>query len=121
MQIAIELLKAFAVGGVICFLSQIVLDYTKLTMGRLLVILVLIGAGLGAVGLYEPLVEFAKAGATVPLTGFGYAMVRGVREAIDEQGWLGIFSGAFTAASAGVGFAVVCGILAAAFFRPKSK
>ncbi|MDR1927827.1 MAG: SpoVA/SpoVAEb family sporulation membrane protein [Oscillospiraceae bacterium] len=121
MELFFALVKAFLVGGAICFLSQLLLDYTKLTMGRILVLLVVLGAALGAVGFYEPFAAWAGAGATVPLTGFGFAMVRGVREAIQKDGWLGILTGAFTAASAGVGAAVLCGLLASFFFKPKER
>jgi stage V sporulation protein AE len=121
MEIFLPLLKAFLVGGTICFLAQLLLDYTKLTLCRILVGLVVLGAVLGAVGVYEPFADWAGAGATVPLSGFGFAMLRGVREAIDEQGWRGILTGPFTAASAGVGAVVICGLIAAAVAKPKAK
>ena len=121
MDIFLMLLKAFLVGGAICLIGQILLDYTKLTMARILVLFVVAGAALGAVGLYEPLVKFAGAGATVPLAGFGYAMVEGVKKAVAEQGALGILTGPFTAAAAGTGLAVLCGLAAALIFRPKEK
>lgn len=119
MEVFLSILKAFLAGGAICFLAQLLLDYTKLTMARILVLLVVIGAALGALGLYEP---FAKwAGATVPLSGFGYAMVEGVKRAVAEQGWTGILTGPFTAAAAGTGVAVLCGLLASFIARPRAK
>ncbi|MDR0532305.1 MAG: SpoVA/SpoVAEb family sporulation membrane protein [Oscillospiraceae bacterium] len=121
MNIIWSLLKAFLVGGAICFLSQLLLDYTKLTMARILVLLVVAGAVLGAVGLYEPFAEWAGAGATVPLSGFGFAMVRGVKKAVGELGWPGILTGPFSAASAGTGLAVFCGLLAALATKPREK
>ncbi len=121
MDIFLPLLKAFAVGGAICFVAQVVMDYTKVTLARILVALVVLGAVLGAVGVYGPFADWAGAGATVPLSGFGYAMARGVKEAIEEQGWLGIFTGPFTAASAGVGVAILSGLVAAAVAKPKEK
>ena len=121
MEIFMSLLKAFLVGGVICFLAQILLDYTKLTMARILVMLVVLGAVLGAVGLYKPFAEWAGAGATVPLVGFGSLMVEGVKKAIEEKGWIGILTGPFTAAAAGTGFAVLCGLAASLVARPKEK
>ena len=121
MEILIELLKAFAVGGVICLIGQILIDKTKLTPGRILVAFVVAGVVLTAVGVYEPLVNWAGAGATVPLTGFGYAMAKGVEKAIAEQGIRGIITGGFTAASAGVTAAVICGLIASLIARPKEK
>ena len=119
MEILIDLLKAFAVGGVICLIGQILIDKTKLTPGRILVAFVVAGVALTAVGVYEPLVNWAGAGATVPLTGFGYAMAKGVEKAIAEQGIRGIITGGFTAASAGVTAAVICGLIASLIARPK--
>jgi len=121
MEIFMSLLKAFLVGGAICFLAQILLDYTKLTMARILVMLVVLGAVLGAVGVYKPFAEWAGAGATVPLIGFGSLMVEGVKKAIEEKGWTGILTGPFTAAAAGTGFAVLCGLTASLVARPKEK
>ena len=121
MEIFLSLLKAFLVGGAICLIGQILQDYTKLTMARILVLMVVAGVALGALGIYEPLAKWAGAGATVPLSGFGYAMVRGAKEAIAEQGWLGILTGPFTAAAAGTGLAVLCGLVAALAARPKEK
>jgi stage V sporulation protein AE len=121
MEILLPLLKAFLVGGLICFGAQLLLDYTKLTMARILVLLVVAGVALGGLGLYEPLVEWAQAGATAPLSGFGYAMVEGTKKAIAQQGWLGILTGPFTAAAAGTGFAVLCGLAAALVAKPREK
>jgi len=121
MDIFLPLLKAFLVGGAICFLAQILLDFTKLTMARILVILVVLGAILGAVGVYRPFADWAGAGATVPLIGFGNLMVEGVRKAMEEKGWVGILTGPFTAAAAGTGFAVLCGLVASLVAKPKEK
>ena len=116
-----EYLKAFVVGGLICVIAQIFIDKTKVTPARILVGLVLSGVGLTAVGLYEPLVQFAGAGATVPLSGFGYLMAKGVVEAIQKQGFLGIITGGFTAGAAGISAAVFCGYVAALCTRSKDK
>lgn len=121
MDIIIDLLKAFAVGGIICLVGQIIIDITKLTPGRILVAFVVAGVILTAVGLYEPLVEWAGAGATVPLTGFGYTMAKGVEHAIAEQGIRGILTGGFTASSAGVTAAILCGLIASFLAKPKEK
>ena len=121
METFMSILKAFLVGGAICFLAQLLLDYTKLTLARILVLLVVAGAVLSAVGLYKPFAEWAGAGATVPLSGFGHAMVEGVKKAVDERGWTGIFTGPFTAAAAGTGVAVICGLLASFVAWPKEK
>ena len=106
-------LKAFAVGGFICLLAQILIDKTSITPARILVILVVSGVALTAIGVYEPIVEFAGAGATVPLCGFGYLMAKGVVESIKNQGVLGIITGGLTAGAAGISAAVFCGYLAA--------
>lgn len=116
-----EYLRAFAVGGAICVVGQLLLDYTKLTPARILVSFVTAGVVLGAVGVYEPLVKLAGAGATVPLTGFGYLMAKGVREAVQEKGLLGAFSGGLTAGAAGIAAAVFFGYLAALFSKPGDK
>lgn len=116
-----EYLKAFAVGGFICLLAQILIDKTKITPARILVIWVLSGVILTAVGIYEPIVQFAGAGATVPLSGFGYLMANGVKEAIKTQGVLGIISGGLTAGSAGISAAVFCGYVASLFTRSKDE
>lgn len=116
-----EYVWAFVVGGAICVVGQLLIDYTKLTPARILVLFVTLGVVLGALGIYEPLVEFAGAGATVPLTGFGYNMAKGAREAIQEQGLLGVFTGGVTAGAAGIAAAVFFGYLAAIFSKPGDK
>lgn len=114
-------LKAFLVGGLICALVQIVIDKTKLTPARILVGIVVLGVILGALGLYEPLFEFAGEGAGVPLIGFGANMVKGVKEAVDEKGLLGVLTGPMTAAAAGITAAMVCGVVASIIAKPKDK
>ncbi len=121
VEILTDLIKAFAVGGGICLVGQILIDITKLTPGRILVIFVAAGVVLTAFGIYEPLAEWAGAGATVPLTGFGYLMARGIENAIKEQGIRGILTGALTAASGGVTAAVLCGLITSFFAKPKEK
>jgi stage V sporulation protein AE len=116
-----DYLKAFLVGGLLCLIGQILIDKTKLTPARILVSYVVIGVLLGAVGLYKPLVDFAGAGATVPLTGFGYNLAKGVKEAISEDGFLGIFTGGLKAAAGGITAAVVAGLLVSLIFKPKDK
>ncbi len=116
-----EYLKAFLVGGLFCLAGQILIDRTKLTPARILVSYVVAGVFLSAVGLYKPLVDFAGCGATVPLTGFGNTLAQGVREAIDEKGFLGIFTGGLTATAGGIAGAIVAGLLASLLFRPKDK
>lgn len=121
MGIFIDLLKAFFAGGLICLVGQILIDVTKLTPARILVLFVVSGVVLGAIGIYEPFAEWAGAGATVPLTGFGNSLARGIREAIAEQGARGILTGAFTAASGGVTAAIICGIIASLITKSKEK
>ena len=116
-----EYLTAFLVGGLFCLAGQILIDRTKLTPARILVSYVVAGVFLSAVGLYKPLVDFAGCGATVPLTGFGNTLAQGVREAIDENGFLGIFTGGLTATAGGIAGAIVAGLLASLLFRPKDK
>ena len=116
-----EYLKAFIVGGIICAVGQILIDKTKLTPARILVGFVTVGVVLSAVGFYEPLVEFAGAGATVPLSGFGHVLAKGVRAAVAEKGFAGIFTGGISAAAGGITAAIVFGFLAALFFKPKEK
>ena len=116
-----EYVKAFLVGGAICVVGQLLLDKTRMTPARILVCFVVLGVILGGTGVYEPLVEFAGAGATVPLTGFGYNLARGVREAVREEGWLGVLTGGMKAAAGGISAAVVFGFLAALLFQPKDK
>ena len=114
-------LWTFLFGGLLCVIGQILLDKTKLTPARILVGYVVAGVFLGAAGLYKPFAEFAKAGAKVPLTGFGFALAEGVKNAVDEQGLLGIFTGGLTAASAGICAAIVFGCLVALIFRSRKK
>lgn len=116
-----EYLKAFLVGGLLCLIGQILIDKTKLTPARILVGYVVAGVFLNAIGIYEPLAEFAGAGATVPLTGFGNTLAKGVREAIRKDGFLGIFTGGFTAAAGGIAAAIVAGLLVSLLFKPKDK
>ena len=121
MEMLWEYGKAFVVGGLICLVGQILIDKTRLTPARILVLFVTLGVVLTAVGLYGPLVDFAGAGATVPLTGFGYTMAKGVVKAIQEQGILGILTGGVTAAAAGIAAAVFFGYLAALISKPSDK
>ena len=114
-------LNAFLCGGLLCAIGQILIDKTKLTPARILVSYVVIGVILGALGIYGPLVEFAGAGASVPLTGFGYALARGVQEAVGEQGFLGIFTGGLKACAGGIAIAVFAGLLTSLFFKPRDK
>lgn len=116
-----EYVKAFLIGGLFCLIGQILIDTTKLTPARILVSYVVMGVVLGAVGLYEPLVEFAGAGATVPLTGFGNLIAEGVRKAVNEKGFLGVLTGGLTASAGGITAAVLAGLLAAIVFRAKDK
>ena len=124
-----DYLKAFLVGGVLCLIGQLLIDKTRLTPARILVSYVVVGVLLGALGLYDKLVDFAGAGATVPLTGFGNTLAKGVREAVDEKGALGILTGGLTATAGGIAaavcFAVVMallfGWLAGLIFKPKDK
>ena len=116
-----DYLKAFAVGGLLCVIGQLLIDRTKLTPARILVCYVVLGVALGAVGLYDKLVDFAGAGATVPLTGFGNTLAKGVRKGIEEKGFLGIFTGGLAAAAGGITAAVVFGWIAGLIFRQKDK
>lgn len=116
-----EYVKAFFVGGLLCLIGQILIDKTKLTPARILVSYVVLGVFLGAIGVYKPLVDFAGAGATVPLTGFGYSIAKGVREAVAEDGFLGILTGGLKATAGGITAAIAAGLLASFFFKPKDK
>ena len=116
-----DYLKAFVIGGIICVIGQILIDKTKLTPARILVSYVVAGVLLGGVGLYEPLVEYAGADATVPLTGFGYNLAKGVKEAIQQDGFLGIFTGGLKATAGGIAAAITMGLLVSLIFRPKDK
>lgn len=121
MNIVLAVLKAFAVGGLICVFGQLLIDYTRLTPGKILVGFVVLGVILGAFGIYEPLLNWAECGASVPLTGFGAALAKGTREAIDEKGLLGVINGPLSSAATGVTIALLCGGIAAIFSRPKDK
>ena len=121
MDIFLHCLYAFLVGGFICLIGQVLIDYTNLTPARILVSYVVAGVILTAIGVYEPIVKFAGAGATVPLTGFGYSLACGVKEAVNEYGFMGILMGGLTATSAGIATAVVSGFLMAALFKPGDK
>lgn len=112
---------AFLVGGAICALVQVLMEKTKLMPGRIMVILVCAGAIMGALGLYEPFREFAGAGASVPLLGFGNTLWKGVKEAVDKEGFMGIYMGGFTASAVGISAALVFGYLASLIFQPKMK
>jgi len=116
-----DYIKAFLVGGALCLFGQILIDKTKLTPARILVSYVVIGVLLGAIGVYEPLIEFAGAGAAVPLTGFGNTIAKGVREAVQMNGFLGIFTGGLKASAGGITAAVVAGLLGSLLFRAKDK
>lgn len=116
-----DYLKAFIVGGLICAVGQILIDKTKLTPARILVTFVVAGVFLQLIKIYQPLVDFAGAGATVPLTGFGYNLCKGVEKAVSEKGFLGIFTGGLTAASGGIAAALVFAFLVSIIFRSKSK
>ena len=116
-----DYLKAFAVGGAICLVGQILIDKTKLTPARILVAYVVAGVILGAVGLYPKLLEFAGAGASVPLTGFGNTLAKGVREAVQEDGFMGIFTGGLKATAGGITAAITAGLLASFLFKAKDK
>lgn len=116
-----EYIKAFVVGGLFCAAGQLLIDKTKLTPARILVGFVTAGVLLSALGLYEPLAEFAGAGAAVPLSGFGNVLAKGVRAAVAEKGFIGIFTGGISAAAGGITAAILFGFIAALFFRPKEK
>ena len=116
-----DYLKAFLCGGVLCAIGQILIDKTKLTPARILTGYVVAGVILSAVGIYEPLVEWGGAGATVPLTGFGHSLAQGVKKAIASRGWLGIFTGGLGAAAGGITAAVVFGVVMALIFKPGDK
>ena len=121
MDTFLDYLKAFAVGGVLCVIGQLLIDKTKLTPARILTAYVVSGVILGAVGLYQPIVDWAGAGATVPLTGFGYSLAEGTKKAISEDGALGIVTGGLTATSAGITAAVVLGLILSVIAKPKDK
>ena len=116
-----DYIKAFLVGGTFCLIGQLLIDKTKLTPARILVSYVVIGVFLSAIGVYERLVEFAGAGASVPLTGFGHSLAKGVREAVEESGILGVLTGGLKATAGGITAAVLLGFLASLIFRTKDK
>ncbi|MBP0979057.1 MAG: stage V sporulation protein AE [Oscillospiraceae bacterium] len=121
MQVFLEFLKAFIIGGLICVVGQILIDKTKLTPARILVAFVVTGTVLSAIGLYQPIVDFAGAGATVPLTGFGHILAKGVKKAIEEDGLLGVLTGGLSSAAGGISASIICGFLVALIFKPKVK
>ena len=116
-----DYLKAFVFGGALCVIGQILIDKTRLTPARILVGYVVIGVLLGAIGLYKPFADYAGAGATVPLTGFGFNLAKGVKEAVQEQGFLGIFTGGLKACAGGITAAICSGLLAGLIFKAKDK
>lgn len=121
MEVFLLYFKAFVVGGIICALAQILIDYTKLTPARILTMYVIIGVILGAFEIYDPLVEFAGAGATVPLTGFGNTLAKGVKTAVTNSGLMGVLTGGLTGAAAGITAAIVFSLFVALIFKPKDK
>lgn len=116
-----DYLKAFIVGGLLCVIGQVLIDKTKLTPARILVSYVVMGVLISAVGLYQHLVDFAGAGATVPLTGFGHNIAKGVREAVDKDGFIGIFTGGLKATAGGITAAIMAGLIASFIFKAKDK
>lgn len=116
-----DFVKAFIVGGLLCVIGQILIDKTGITPARILVSYVVIGVVLSGLGIYKPLVDFAGAGASVPLTGFGHSLAKGVKEAVDEKGFLGIFTGGLKATAGGITVAITAGLLASLLFRDKDK
>ena len=121
METLMMMVKAFVVGGALCAIGQVMIMKTQLTSARILVGYVTAGVILGALGLYKPVIDFAGAGATVPLTGFGYALSKGVSKAVAEKGWLGVLTGGLTATAGGIAAAVVFGVLMALIFKPGEK
>ncbi|MBP3922728.1 MAG: stage V sporulation protein AE [Ruminiclostridium sp.] len=117
MDIFLDYLKAFLVGGAFCAIGQLLIDLTKLTPARILVSYVVAGVVLGGLGVYQPIVDFAGAGATVPLTGFGNLLAKGVKKAVDKDGFLGIFTGGFTSSAAGITAAILFGLIVALIFK----
>ncbi len=117
----LDCIKAFAVGGVLCAVGQLLIDYTRLTPARILTMYVVTGVVLGALGIYQPLADFAGAGATVPLTGFGNLLAKGIRQGVTENGFLGVFTGGFTAAAGGICAAVFFGLAVALVFKSGDK
>ena len=116
-----EYIKALIIGGIICLIGQLMIDKTKLTPARILVSYVVAGVILSASGVYQKIVDFAGAGATVPLTGFGHTIAKGVKDAVDKQGFLGIFTGGLTASAGGISAAILFGLIMSFIFRPRDK
>lgn len=116
-----EYIKAFIIGGIICLIGQLMIDKTKLTPARILVSYVVAGVILSASGVYQKIVDFAGAGATVPLTGFGHTIAKGVKDAVDKQGFLGIFTGGLAASAGGISAAILFGLIMSFIFRPRDK
>ncbi len=116
-----DYINAFWVGGLICALAQILMEKTKMMPGRIMVLLVCLGSVLGAVGIYQPIVDYAGAGASVPLLGFGNTLWKGIKEAVDVQGFLGLFSGGFKASAVGISAALIFGYIASWIFEPKMR
>lgn len=116
-----DYLKAFFVGGIFCLIGQILIDKTKLTPARILVGYVVAGVLLSAIGIYKPIVEFAGAGATVPLTGFGHCLAKGVNEAVQQDGFIGILTGGLKATAGGITAAIIAGLIVSLIFRAKDK
>lgn len=116
-----DYVRAFLVGGSLCLIGQILIDKTKLTPARILVSYVVIGVLLGAVGLYQPLIDFGGAGATVPLTGFGNTLAKGVKEAVQQDGFIGIFTGGLKASAGGITTAILAGLTVSLIFKAKDK
>lgn len=121
MEVFLTYLSVFLVGGILCTVAQVIIDMTKVTPARILVGYVVAGVILTAIGIYEPIVEFAQSGATVPLTGFGYSLAKGVEKAVDEQGLVGALTGGLTATSAGITTALVSAFVIALIFKSKPK
>ena len=116
-----DYLKAFVVGGLLCVIGQVLIDKTKLTPARILVSYVVAGVILGGIGLYKPIAEYAGAGATVPLTGFGYLLAKGVKTAVSDEGFIGIFTGGFQTTAGGIAAAIIAGLIVSLIFRAKDK
>lgn len=121
MELIFSLLKAFFVGGFICFVGQFLLNKTPLVPAKILVIYVVLGVFLGAIGIYKPILKFAGAGASVPLTGFGYMLCKGVRKAVEQDGFIGIFKGGFSTCAVGVSAAIFCGLIVALIFQSRGR
>jgi len=121
MDIIMSCVRSFVIGGALCTIAQILVDRTKLTPARILVSYVVAGVILGAIGVYKPFIDFAGAGASTPLTGFGYLISKGVKEAVDKDGLIGAFTGGLTSSAAGITAALFFGLLASLFFRSKAR